>query len=247
MDADVRVTRSDSLPRTVNFLKQSGASFVSGVPHQQTGTFSEKLLVPLIHFVLLGFLPIRWMRRNLDPKFAAACGQLIAVERARYERAGGHAAIAASLHDGIALARKFRTCGYKTDLFDATDTFTCRMYRNTGEVLAGLAKNTQEGLGSPRLLGPSTVLLLGGQLVPLFILLASSSREVITIAAVACLAALLPRFVAALRFRQSLLGAVFHPLGVLILVAIQWYGFARSLGGAPASWKGRTYAPSPAT
>ena len=51
------------------------------------------------------------------------------------------------------------------------------------------------------------------------------------------------RWAAAVRFRQSRLGAFLHPLGVLVLVAIQWYAFARNLAGRPSAWKGRLYRP----
>ena len=83
--------------------------------------------------------------------------------RDAYEAVGGHAAIADRLHDGVALARQFRSRGFATDLFDATDTFHCRMYRTALEVWNGFAKNAHEGLGSPRMIVPATLLLLGGQ------------------------------------------------------------------------------------
>jgi hypothetical protein len=199
----------------------------------------EKLIIPLIHFVLLGFLPLHRMRSGTDPRFAAACGQILAVRRDAYERAGGHAAIADRLHDGVALARSFRTHGLATDLFDATDTFHCRMYQSAAEVWHGFAKNAHEGLGSPRLIIPSTLLLLGGQVLP-FILLASSPSP---LALIGTAAAFLPRLIAVARFRQSLLGALLHPLGVCALVAIQWFAFIRSLRQRPAVWKGRSYSP----
>jgi hypothetical protein len=65
LDADVRL-KSGAIARMTAFLEQSGAALASGVPEQVTHTFSERLLVPLIHFVLLGFLPIRRMR--IDPR-----------------------------------------------------------------------------------------------------------------------------------------------------------------------------------
>ena len=43
------------------------------------------------------------------------------------------------------------------------------------------------------------------------------------------------------RFRQSWLGALLHPAGVLILMAIQWYAAIRALVGRPVGWKGREY------
>jgi hypothetical protein len=194
-----------------------------------------------MHFVLLGFLPLRRMRGNADSRFGAACGQLVAVRREAYDYAGGHAAIRDSLHDGVALARSFRAHGFRTDLFDATDTFLCRMYRSASEVWSGFVKNAHEGLASPQLIVPSTLLLLGGQVLPLVTLFHASSPFAFGFAVAGTLAAFLPRFVAVVRFRQSVVGALLHPFGVCVLVAIQWFAFIRSLRRLPAVWKGRTY------
>jgi len=241
LDADVRVSRPDSLARLAAFVEQSGTALFSGVPREETYGLMEQLIIPLIHFVLLGFLSLDRMRAGTDPRFAAACGQILAVDRDAYKRAGGHAAIADRMHDAVALARVFRARGLTTDLFDATDTFRCRMYRSATEVWHGFAKNAHEGLGSPQLILPATLLLLGGQILPLFVLAVAKSPLVLTLAVVAALAAYLPRIVGAARFRQSLLGAVLHPVGVCALVAIQWFAFFRSLRHQPAVWRGRSY------
>jgi hypothetical protein len=55
----------------------------------------------------------------------------------------------------------------------------------------------------------------------------------------------LPRLAAVRRFRQSLAGALLHPLGVLVPVAIQWYALVRNRPGRPANWKGRAYPARP--
>ena len=239
MDADVRVSRPDSLARLAEFVEQSEASLVSGVPHEETRGLTEKLIIPLIHFVLLGFLPLERMRKSTDPRFAAACGQILAVRREAYEQTGGHAAIANRIHDAVALARNFRAHGFATDLFDATDTFHCRMYQHAAEVWHGFAKNAQEGLGAPRLIIPSTLVLSGGQVLPLCLLILAPSP----LALLGTTAAFLPRLIAVARFRQSLLGALLHPVGICALVAIQWCAFIRSLRQRPAVWKGRAYSP----
>src|SRR5207253_1301616 len=54
LDADVRLA-PDGLTRMVAFLWAGGADLVSGIPRQETGTFLERLVIPLIHFILLGF------------------------------------------------------------------------------------------------------------------------------------------------------------------------------------------------
>ena len=244
LDADVRLS-PDALERIEAFLDQSRAALVSGVPRQEVGTLSERLLIPLIHFILLGFLPMRSMRRSRLPSLSAGCGQLIAVRRDAYFAAGGHAAIRSSLHDGLHLPRLFRRHGFATDLFDATGIATCRMYRTNSEVWPGLSKNATEGLGSPPLILPMTALLLGGQVLP-WLLLGGVGGPLSTGAGMAALLALLlgmlPRVAAARRFRQPWLSCLLHPVGIAALVAIQWWGLARSLAGRPAAWKGRSYA-----
>jgi hypothetical protein len=247
LDADVRLA-PDGLARAAAFLDASGADLVSGFPHQEAIGLLEQLVIPLIHFILLGFLPIRRMRAFRDPIYAAGCGQLTMARREAYERAGGHAAIRASLHDGIKLPRAFRSAGLATDVFDATDIATCRMYRSAGDFWKGLAKNAGEGLADPALILPATIVLLGGQIFP-FAMLAMAPilpPSAVGLAGIGVLVAYFPRLLAALRFRQPLLGVLLHPLGVLAYLSIQWYALLRNTLGRPATWKGRTYfAPSP--
>lgn len=245
VDADVRLA-PEGLARAVAFLETSGAGLVSGVPRQETGTFLERLLIPLIHFILLGFLPIARMRRSLHPAYGAGCGQLFLARRDAYEEAGGHAAIRASLHDGLALPRAFRQAGIATDLFDATDVAVCRMYHSAGEVWRGLGKNATEGLASPGKIIPVTALLLTGQVLPPLLLalalLGFIAPAVGWIALPATVAALYPRLEAVVRFRQPLDGALLHPVGIAVFLIIQWTALIRRLLGRPAGWKGRSYA-----
>jgi hypothetical protein len=248
LDADVRLA-PDALTRMSAFMTASGADLASGIPHQETGTLLEKLEIPLIHFILLGFLPIRWSRKSRRPSFSAGCGQLFIARAGAYRRCGGHSAIRGTFHDGIKLPRAFRAAGLKTDLFDATDLATCRMYRCARDVWHGLAKNAAEGLAAPGRVVPMTLILLGGQVLPLFLLIACAYAWAVTtvpgtqaaLALLATAAAYYPRIAGVLRFRQPLLGAILHPAGIVVLVAIQWFAFLRAALGRPSTWKGRAY------
>ena len=241
-DADVRLT-SQGLARMAAFLEASGADLVSGIPFQETVTLLERLVIPLIHFVLLGFLPIRQMRASRDPAYGAGCGQLFLARRSSYERAGGHAVIRSTLHDGIKLPRAFRAAGLKTDLCDATDLARCRMYRSGGELWRGLAKNASEGLGAVGLIVPTTLLLVFGQVLPVVLVGLSIRRssEAVLPAMAAVMCSYYPRIAGAVRFRQPVLAALLHPVGILIVLAIQWCSLLRRALGRPQSWKGRTY------
>jgi len=242
IDADVRLA-PDALARMAGFMDQSRAELASGVPRQELGTFSERLLIPLIHFILLGFLPMRAMRRTKAPAFSAGCGQLMIARREAYQLCGGHEQLRDSLHDGIKLPRVFRQAGFHTDLFDATDLATCRMYHTNGETWRGLGKNATEGLAAPATILPMTAFLFGGQVLP-FILMAFIPKFTLVefyLALIACVLAYLPQLLAAWRFRLPIGGALLHPLGVLALLIIQWLALIRRIAGQPSVWKGRSY------
>ncbi|MBV8820583.1 MAG: glycosyltransferase [Acidobacteriaceae bacterium] len=244
IDSDVRLA-PDCLWRMAELLRESGSALVSGFPRQETATFAEWLVLPLIHFILLGFLPLDRMRKSSNPAFSAGCGQLIMTVRDAYVRSGGHASIRTSLHDGISLPRGFRAAGLRTDIFDASDVATCRMFQNAAEVWFGLSRNATEGMAAPSRILAFTVLLFFGQLLPLPLMLFSAAAgktlAITMIYAAAASAGYAVRFVCALRYRQPVRSAVLHPLGILVLLGIQWFAFIRHLLRRPASWKGRAY------
>ena len=98
------------------------------------------------------------------------------------------------------------------------------------------------------MIGPVTAILLAGQVLPfLLLLLAFCSWPSpwptwqVWVGLIAALAAIYPRFVGVSRYSHSLVGALLHPLGILVLLAIQWFAFFRNLLGRPSTWKGRLY------
>jgi glycosyltransferase involved in cell wall biosynthesis len=249
LDADVRLQPS-ALARIAGFLDASHSDLVSGFPLQETNTFLEWLLLPLVHFVLLAYLPIAGMRFFPHvPGFAAGCGQFLMVRRHAYQGSGGHAKIRTTMHDGLLLPQLLRKHGFRTDVADITNLATCRMYHNAREVWNGLAKNAPEGLAAPSRILIFTALLFFGQIAPLIVAgtlllnpaLATPARLWWCIAAVA--GSFLPRWIAAIRFRQRPLSALLHPLGIAVLLALQWYALIRKLMGQPATWKQRAYNP----
>ncbi len=247
VDADVRL-EPEAIARMSAFLDSSNAALVSGFPRQITSTTLEWVLLPLIHFVLLGFLPLDRMRAGTDPSFAAGCGQFLMVRREAYFASGGHAAIRETMHDGLRLPKLFRQHGYRTDLADLTAFARCRMYTTAGQVWQGLAKNAIEGLGAPARIVPITVLLLLGQVIPFALagwLLLSHAHVrtgLLICAVIASLAAWLPRVLASVRFCQPMQSALLHPVGIVLLLAIQWYALGRKLLGGTVSWRNRAYA-----
>jgi hypothetical protein len=239
VDADVQLS-PDAVSRMAGYMQRHDVGLASGFPRQVTVTWSEVLLLPLIHFLLLGFLPMPLMQKRADPAFGAGCGQLFIARKQAYSQAGGHAAIRASLHDGIKLPRAFRSAGIQTGLFDATDIASCRMYANAAVLWEGLTKNATEGMATPAGLPVWTVILFGGQVLPLVLMVLAPS----VLAGLGVAASIGLRLILAARLRQSVVSAILHPFGILALLVVQWAALIRSLRGKPSTWRGRAY-PAP--
>ncbi len=241
LDADVRL-QPGAAARLAGAL--ADVDLVSGVPRQRMGSLAELLVIPMINTLLLGYLPIPLARTDPRPSLAAACGQMIAVRSEAYARAGGHAGIRASLHDGLTLPRLFRAAGLRTDLVAGAELATCRMYAGWRAVVRGTTKNATEGMARPVALPVWTLLLLGGHVAPWALLaVALEDRQLLVaaLAALACAGPMAARLAQAVRCREPLLSAVLNPFAVVLLLALQWLALARKAMGRPETWRGRSY------
>jgi hypothetical protein len=258
-DADVRF-EPDALARTLASAQQMDVRLLSTFPRQITGTLGEILAVPMIFFILFSYLPMPRMRRTMDPSASAACGQFIFAQRDAYLASGGHAAFKDSMHDGVKMPRTFRRAGFKTDLFDGTDLCHVRMYNGLRQTWRGFAKNAFEGLGSIGLLLFITIVHALAHVLPWLVLIAAAlslagfahpwldaaaAWPVWLFAALAVAANLAQRSILAARFAQSPLAVLLHPLGIIMMTAIQWHSWWLHITGRRA-WKGRTGQAPPA-
>ncbi|MBB3973907.1 hypothetical protein GGR24_002584 [Hansschlegelia beijingensis] len=241
VDADVRLS-PEAAARLAGRLESGGFALVSGVPRQIVETVWERLLIPMINALLLGYLPVSVMRRLTAPSLGAGCGQLMMARRDAYLRAGGHASIRTSMHDGLKLPRAFRRAGFMTDLVDGTPLASCRMYRSKAEVWAGFTKNATEGMATPVGLPIWTVLLFGGHIMPWLLLpFALEAGVSAPAAAAACALPIAARLLQAWRCREPFWDVALHPLSIAATLVLQWRALLRHRRGATASWRGRDY------
>ncbi len=240
-DADVRF-KPDTIRRALAYAQQRDIALASTFPRQVTETLGERLLVPMIHFLLFSYLPFSRMRRTTQPAASAGCGQFLLVRADAYRQTGGHAAFPASMHDGIMLPRLFRANGLTTDLFDGTTLADVRMYHGLIAAWRGFAKNAYEGLGSLGLLCLLTALHLLVYVLPWVWLvwgIVGGRGVVIALAALAIVLAWTERFLLAVRFGQVWWVPLLHPVSVLLMLGIQWHSFVLHLTGR-RGWRGRT-------
>ena len=249
MDADVRLARG-AIRRMVAELENRRVALLSGFPKQVTDTLPERLLIPMMYYILLGYLPLDQMRASPRPEFGAGCGQLFLTRRKDYLAAGGHKAIASSRHDGVKLPRAYRQNGLTTDLFDASDLAQVRMYDGWRSVVVGLLKNATEGIASQKLIFIFTVLLMCGSILPVlsfahavyygWIFIDSARLWSTALLGIATCLSFMPRSQIAGRLETSKIGAILHPLAVGLFLSVQWWAFIREkTGKGQVAWRGR--------
>jgi glycosyltransferase involved in cell wall biosynthesis len=245
-DADVRLA-PECLSATVAAAESLRCDLLSTVPRQLTGSWAEDAIVPLIHYVLLGYLPMGRMRATLDPAASAGCGQFMFARRDAWLAIDGYSRFCGTMHDGIRMPREFRRAGLRTDLFDGTSLAQVRMYRGFAQTWRGFAKNAYEGLGSPVLLLLVTALHVFGQVAAWAILVGSAvaaaaglsvSPLPAWIAAAAIAVQLAHRIILRKAFGHSWRAVLLHPIGLAMLTAIQWHSLWLSVRGR-REWRGR--------
>ena len=233
IDADVRLAPQAAVALAAH-ARRHRLALASGVPRQEIGTLGEALTVPAINLLMLGYLPGAGRAFTRHPALAAACGQLILVEAGAYRASGGHAALHGVLHDGLALARRLRAAGHRTEVVAGAHLATCRMYRGFRESWNGFLKNAREGMATPLGLPVWTVVLFGGHVLPWLLLPAP-------LAALALLLGYALRGLITWLSREPSWTIPLHPATVLVALAIQWTALVRSALGHRAAWKGRAY------
>ncbi len=243
LDADVTL-KPNAAAGLAAHAGRAKADLVSGVPRQVMESLGERVTVPMINFLLIGYLPMALMRLLPDPSLGAACGQMILMRTQAYRATGGHATIRTSLHDGVRLPRLFRGQGLRTDLVAGHALATCRMYRDGPQSWAGFSKNAREGMATPRALPVWTVLLFGGHVLPWLVLLLAlvvGNASAAWVAGGAALLSLATRAAITLVVREPAATVPLHPAAICTALAIQWNALLRPTRAGVAVWKGRRY------
>jgi len=245
----------------VAYAQRVGADLLSPWPRLVTVGLGEKLVLPMIIFVGMMVYPhafLLWLQRHpylarrlpvrLMRMCGAANGQFLLFRRCSYDRIGGHAALRNNLVEDVGFGRMVaaRTGeGMRLVNCDALQFSKVRMYRSFAEVWEGFTKNSraifEDNPMSMAVLGTVECVAFVGPFAALA--LAWGPRHFI-LAEIAIIYAM--RFLLAWRFSTSRLGALLHPLGLLLALAIGVNSWIRSSRGGVV-WKGRRYTLSPRT
>ncbi len=233
--------------------RRERADLLSLWPDQITGTWSEKLVIPLGYLLFMAFHPfpiLKWLQsrpsrvgrwRFTAERLAgmgAANGQFLLFRRDAYAALGGHESLRDHLVEDIAFGRKVaaRTGeGMRLVNADGIELLRCRMYTGFAQLWEGFSKNLRPVFEESHLAFMGFGIVVGGLFLMPFLLAGTGPGVLLSIALIMVL-----RLLLTLRFRTSWFGMVLHPLGVVIalLIALNSWRLCRGDG---VTWKGRVY------
>lgn len=241
VDADTRFADT-TISSALNLAHQRQADLLSLWPFLEAKSWSECLVIPFVHLFIFFYMP-HWMPGNLRC-LGAANGQFVLFRRDAYKKINGHESVRNHMVEDIALARNMRQAGLKVLNLDGTNPgrpiawVRCRMYTRFSEVWEGFTKNLYPSFDGKLF---SFFLFQFIQIVVFlapFLLLLTPFRGPLVWTEIAIILAL--RLSLARRFRQSYLGALLHPFGQLLVLAISMNSWLQALRGR-LPWKGRLY------
>ena len=129
-----------SLAALLERAEAEHADLLSVSPGQETPTWWEKAVIPVIYVKLSGLFRFEDVSDPNSPA-AAANGQYLLVRREAYQRMGGHAAVKSEILEDVELARRIKSQGGRLIFLPGAESVRTRMYRNFGEMWRGWKKN----------------------------------------------------------------------------------------------------------
>lgn len=139
-DADV-LWEAGTLSALLEFQRTQKAAFMSVWPRQITGSLLERLYVPVIDLILLGWLPYWGVKYLPFGAFSAGNGQLMLWTRRAYRRVGGHEAFKGEVLEDVRMGQAAKRHGLRVALALGGEVLSTRMYRSEEEILEGFSKN----------------------------------------------------------------------------------------------------------
>lgn len=236
----------NSLAHAVHEAETSGVDLLSYSPEQETVSWIERALMPLVFAELARVYPPQRVNDPQDPT-AAANGQYALVRREVYEALGGHKAVAGKILEDVELARLFKASHRRILFRHGTGLVRARMYRDFRSMCEGWTKNLALLFLHPLALAVFRIaefVTLGALAVVAALAL---TRDKPVIAFIALVAAAAPYAIFWRRVRRAHFPLVANLMSFLGLPLFAWL-LVRSwlhcrVRGA-VTWKGRTYSHS---
>ncbi|MBK9974060.1 MAG: glycosyltransferase [Planctomycetes bacterium] len=238
LDADTRL-QPDAVPRMLAECRNRQLTMLSCWPQLEMHGFFERLLMPLLNFVLLTLYPAPLAARRPDARLGLAHGACILMRTEEYRRFGGHTRVKAELFEDTRLAQLWRGDGLRSLCLDGTGVVSVRMYSSLGEIWSGFRKNLFPAFKGQ--IGFWTFMLFHAAVffAPFALMFTGGAAGILFAAAAGLVLA--SRVMMAIRFGHPIWSALLHPIGEFFVLLIGMASWLQVVTGRGVEWKGRRY------
>lgn len=243
-DADTEMS-NDCISSSINFAIENETDFLTIIPFEESVTFWEKAVIPMLYFAIMVFLPVPLIERFKRKEFAMGNGQFMLFKRSFYDKIGGHQSLKNKIVEDLWLARRVKEFGGKLILANGMDVMKCRMYKSLEEIWNGFSKNIFAGL-SFSVIGLMVVTLLNFIffISPVFFLLyglSISNSFIISLSLISILIPIIIRITHSIKFKQPFWFSFLNVLSCFFIILVSLNSYRVLKFGKGASWKGREY------
>ncbi|MEC9451308.1 MAG: glycosyltransferase family 2 protein [Chloroflexota bacterium] len=141
IDADTELNK-DGIDSLVNFIINNKYTMVSAWPKIETKTIIEKILMPLLNFIVFTSFPTFLSKNSNRYSLGLAHGACIIFYKKTYDKLTGHNLVKNSLFEDTDLAKKWRENGELSYCINGMNIIKVRMYDNFSKIWTGFEKNT---------------------------------------------------------------------------------------------------------
>jgi chlorobactene glucosyltransferase len=146
IDADV-ILKKPALISALAYMQKYDLTLLSIFPTQITKTLGERMVVPMMYYILLTLLPLRAILKFKFPSLAGANGQFMLFNAKDYKQYQWHEMVKNQITEDIAIQTQVKINGLKTLTLLGNNIVSCRMYQGLSDSISGFSKNIFAGFG----------------------------------------------------------------------------------------------------
>lgn len=140
LDADEKV-HNGLINSAVHRMYLRKLTLLSLFANQAMQTTGEKLVVPLMHYILLNLLPLQLVYLVKHSSVAAASGQFMLFDGDGYRQNQWHEQVKHNIVEDVEIMKAVKGSGYNGEALLANGMVSCRMYKSYNEAINGFGKN----------------------------------------------------------------------------------------------------------
>jgi chlorobactene glucosyltransferase len=237
----------NSISGSLAALLKNNLDVTSIYPRQIAVTFSERMSVRFINFIILSFMPLILVKHSKAPFFSTAIGQFFLFKREAYEKTGGFEFVKDEILEDINISKQVKRCGLKIMIYDGSDSIFCRMFTNLPDVVKGFSRFIYAAFDCNFLMEFIAVsfielIYLGPFiLLPIGIFILDWPAKIISLNIIQIFLIFTIKFVLAIRFKERILDVFFTPVSLAFVYLLAINSYRQSKFGKGVDWKDRVY------